>query len=170
MKNYINFKSYSIVFLYDSYGEIVGQAKVDKEDIKRVSNYNWSLANSGYAVAWIDGKTTTMQQFIHGKPQGKNVIDHINSDRLDNRRENLREVSRSLNTLLSAKCNSNTGRKGVSYLKDKNRYTAKIQIDGKSITLGYTKDFMEAVKLREEAEKKYIQELMIGVQQKQEQI
>lgn len=154
--NILDFKYYSVVFLKDSVGNIVGQAIIDKEDKERVGEYNWSLANSGYAVAWIEGKTTTLQQFIHGRPKENNIIHHINEDRLDNRKANLDEISRNMNALLSSSTRSNTGRRGVYYNKRTKTYTARIKIGGKNITLGSSKDFMEAVKFRERAERKYI--------------
>lgn len=158
MKNVVDFKDYSVVFLYNCEGEIVGQAIIDKEDKKKVEGYRWSLSNSGYAVSWINGKIKTMHQHIFKIPEDNNVVDHINGEKLDNRKSNLREVSRSMNALLSTKTNNNTGKKGVTYNEKTGRYYANIYINGKRINLGCSENFIEAVRFREEAEKKYIHE------------
>lgn len=64
-------------------------------------------------------------------------IDHINGNRLDNRRENLRIATRQqqlFNTCLRR--NSQIPYKGVYFDKSRNKYMARIQIGGKQINLG----------------------------------
>ena len=65
----------------------------------------------------------------------KQVIDHINRDKLDNQVSNLRIVSNQENQF-------NTNAKG--YYKKGNKYEAKIQINGKKIYLGYFETTEEA--------------------------
>lgn len=48
-----------------------------------------------------------------------------------------------------------TGVKGVSFKAERNRFVARITIDGKTKFLGYFKLLSEAIMAREEAEKKY---------------
>lgn len=70
-------------------------ALVDKRDAKRVSKYSW-FYNAGYAYSWLGGGVRcNMARFIMGvRPQDKGrVVDHINHNTLDNRRENLRVCS-----------------------------------------------------------------------------
>lgn len=50
---------------------------------------------------------------------------------------------------------STTGVRGVYYRKGKNTYQAYINVDKKTVYLGSSKNFDEAVKMRREAEKKY---------------
>lgn len=76
-------------------------ALVSDEDFERVSQYNWQARPYGrrwYASGRITGerRTDTMHRFIMGAPAGMDV-DHINGDGLDNRRENLRVVTRAEN-------------------------------------------------------------------------
>lgn len=70
-----------------------GVVKIDSEDLDKVSKFKWHVSSTGYAV-WrgvIDGKKRTirMHRLITDCPRGL-VVDHINHDRLDNRRSNIR--------------------------------------------------------------------------------
>lgn len=73
-------------------------ALVDDEDYAEVSRRRWAVQWNGYAArgALIDGRHTTirMHRQILGLAIGdERQGDHINYDRLDNRRENLRIVT-----------------------------------------------------------------------------
>ena len=65
---------------------------IDEEDFEFVSQYKWQTLNSKYGkyIRRRDGKRTV---FLHNdlmKPPKRYVTDHINGDRLDNRKSNLR--------------------------------------------------------------------------------
>jgi len=74
-------------------------ALVDDADFDRVSQYTWSCLNGGSAQARIGTIRVQMHRFILGLNDydGKVVVDHINHNRLDNRRCNLRIVTHSQN-------------------------------------------------------------------------
>lgn len=79
---------------------------VDEIDYFIVSQYRWHINDKGYAV-WRgikDGKkqTVRMHRLITNAPDGMDV-DHINRNRLDNRRQNLRVCSRKTNLSNSTK-------------------------------------------------------------------
>jgi hypothetical protein len=65
-------------------------------------------------------------------------IDHINGDRADNRIENLREASKSQNSMnQKARCNNKSGFKGVRFYENAGKFGARIQgPDGKRLFLG----------------------------------
>lgn len=69
-------------------------------------------------------------------PKGK-YIDHLNRDKLDNRKENLRIVSMSEN-LLNAKLfkTSTTKRKGVYFNRQRNKFQTYMTRNYKHIYLG----------------------------------
>lgn len=67
-------------------------AQVDPIDFTRLSRYKWKLRN-GYAVSLIDGRTVRMHRDVMQENDPSMVIDHINRDRLDNRRSNLRRLT-----------------------------------------------------------------------------
>ena len=56
-------------------------------------------------------------------------IDHINRNRLDNRRENLRVVTRAINL-------RNNEAKGITYDKSRNKWSAKVSRNNRTINLG----------------------------------
>lgn len=86
-----------------------GVVLVDDADFELVSPYRWALGSHGYATAYVkgscrkvDGKYRTQQVLMHrliaGAPKGKQV-DHVNHNKLDNRRANLRLASSSENMM-----------------------------------------------------------------------
>ena len=67
----------------------------------------------------------------------KDMIDHINMVKADNRFANLREADNSKNKINQPLLKSNTsGYKGVSFNKLINKFTAQIKINGKKKHLG----------------------------------
>lgn len=68
-------------------------AKVSREDFKRINASKWYCSTFGYAVRFINRNGHKICIFMHREilrtPDGMET-DHINMDKLDNRRENLR--------------------------------------------------------------------------------
>lgn len=102
-------------------------------------------------------KSVFLHRFITDAPKGM-VVDHINHDTLDNRDENLRIISHceNLQNRKGAQSDSRTGIRGVGWLKSKNRWRARIKINGKSIFIGSFSDIGEAEAAVKEARKKYM--------------
>ncbi len=78
-------------------------AIVDADDYDFLMQWRWCIGEDGYAVRGAlksdkleKRKNILMHRVINNTPNGMET-DHINGDRLDNRRENLRSVSRSEN-------------------------------------------------------------------------
>jgi hypothetical protein len=88
--------------LKNRHGEVIGKAMVDPEDLEYLSQWTWRLSSEGYAVrGYVDRgrrRTEYMHRLLCDPPPGF-VVDHINRDRLDNRRGNLRAVTASENNL-----------------------------------------------------------------------
>ena len=80
-------------------------------------------------------------------------IDHIDHDRLNDRIENLRLVTRSENAKnLSMRADNTSGVTGVTFCKRDQTWQAKINVKGKTVSLGHFKNEHEAIKARKEAE------------------
>ena len=84
------------------------------------------------------------------------TVDHINHKPYDNTKLNLR-VCEHFENIVACKTYSNntSGRKGVCWDKTRKKWTVSITINKKTHHIGRFDDFDEAVRAREDAEKKY---------------
>jgi hypothetical protein len=121
-------------------------ALVDDEDYIELSKYKWGLYTSSknlfYATRHDGQKTIAMHRAIMNTPAGMET-DHINGNGLDNRKENLRIVTRRENQ------QNRHGFKTSNYpgvSKVKNRWTAHIHINKKQNYLGSFKDEEKAAR------------------------
>lgn len=134
----------------------IHKAKIDLEDVEKCMPISWNYNNkSGYIQTPLDSnnKRNSLARFIMNDPKDM-IIDHINGDKKDNRKNNLRVVTSQQNMW-------NTKAIGVSIdkrCKNKVKYRAYIQVNKKLINLGTHDNYEEAVKARKEAEKQYFGE------------
>ncbi len=111
-------------------------AKVDPEDAERVlAMAPWQCTKSGYAIKILWKSRTYLHRMLIDAP-AEFQVDHINGDKLDNRKSNLR-----LATSLQNRHNtpphrdSRSGYKGVSF--NGKRWRARIGSNGRYRALGY---------------------------------
>lgn len=110
----------------------------------------------GYRLTWIDNKVWLVHQIIFVMCHGylPVVVDHINRNTRDNRIENLRDATRSLNGLnTSNKGRGTSGRKGVSWNTKRQKWQAYIKLDYRKICLGYFLNKKDAIAAREAKER-----------------
>lgn len=117
-------------------GNSIKYVLVDNQDYDKVSQFNWSLVTKGYAITGGRGATMAMHRFILGLvKEDKIEVDHVNGNKLDNRKSNLRLATPSQNRWNTTKRKHNTsGYKGVYYHYGK--WQARIGINYREITLG----------------------------------
>jgi hypothetical protein len=130
-------------------GTIVDYALVDEEDYERVNQYKWNKSPDGYARTTINGKQIRLHHYVFKKPDEDNVIDHIDSNRLNDTRSNLREVSKSINTHNQIKrtdINYSSKYKGVSFDKNSKKWKTECTINKKREFIGYFENEDEAAK------------------------
>jgi len=121
-------------------------ALVDDEDFKELNKFRWHADKKGntfYSIrnpSGVNGKSRTvyMHAVIVGTPTGMET-DHINGDGLDNRRENLRVVSRRMNAQ-NRHIPKSSKYPGVSWHKKSGEWQARIRIRGKTRHLGVFND------------------------------
>jgi hypothetical protein len=125
-------------------------AIVDNEDYEWLSQWRWNAAGSPphlYARR-IDNERRTihMHRVILDAPQGIQV-DHINGNRFDNRRSNLRCATHQQNQFnRGARRNGSSQYKGVSWIAKHRRWQATIAIDSRNTNLGWFTDEVEAAR------------------------
>jgi hypothetical protein len=113
---------------------------VDDDVFEYLNSFKWHFDGS-YAARkeqQPDGtvKTVKMHREIMNPPKDKS-IDHINSDGLDNRRENLRIATHAQNIMNQRpRKNTSSQYKGVSWCKRYKKYEAYINCNGKRTRLG----------------------------------
>lgn len=129
------------------------EAIVDASDYEALSAHRWGAQHSQGGIyasrKYRDGGrhiTVLMHREIMAAAAGVH-IDHISGDRLDNRRANLRECSRSQNSANSAaRSNSKSGFKGVSWLTARGCWVARLRDGSVSHFLGSFADKADAAR------------------------
>lgn len=127
-------------------------AKVDLEDYKYLNQYKWFLAPSGYAVRIVysdnRSKTIYMHREVMQTPKGTKT-DHINRDKIDNRRGNLRLCNQSQNLGNQIGRGKLSSYKGV--FPKGNTFRASIKFERKDFYLGYYPEEVTAAKAYDKA-------------------
>lgn len=114
------------------------RAIVDRCDFEFLNEWNWYLGLEGYAQTHQNDRLVRMHRLLLNPPEHLEC-DHVNGDRLDNRKSNLRVCTRAQNGKNCRKFSRKTSSKykGVSFRKASHRFIAYLQNDGKRIDLGY---------------------------------
>jgi hypothetical protein len=136
------------------------QTLIDDEDLERLGGRSVYLGTNGYA--YLTGSVTLHSFVLGGAVTGKH-IDHINGEKLDNRRANLRVVDPQLNQVNRKRANRNnsSGARGVGLCPHSrsNPWRAQIMVARKGIHLGLYATKEEAIAARKAAELRYYGEL-----------
>lgn len=137
-------------------GKVIAHALVDDTDHRALRDQRWSLNSHGYVQGW-NGTVCKLHRVLLGLSRGDgNVVDHINGNRLDNRRKNLRLVNVTINNrnLQRAQKNSISGALHVHPQIGKNGNLYGYQVRVKGHYIGFAKTLEEgealAAKGREE--------------------
>ncbi len=133
---------------------------LDEADRAAFGIHRWSLDGAGYVqrhhqIGYLKHTKIRLHREILGFP--KHFVDHINGNRLDNRRINLRIVNDKGNAQNKGASSRNTsGHRGVSFNKRSGKWYAYAKLDGRMISLGFFDDIEEAARVaREYREKHY---------------
>jgi hypothetical protein len=144
------------LFDYREDGELI--RKVNVARCARIGDVAGYLNNIGYKVTKVDGKSYLNHRLIwlwHHGYLPEHGLDHIDRNKVNNRIENLREVSHSCN-MRNCKIakNNSSGVTGVSMSRD-NKWYAQIRTPKQNVSLGLYPTLTEAAQARWEAEVKY---------------
>ena len=128
-------------------------ALVDDEDHERLAKYNWQKSTNGYAIRSEGTDKVYLHQEVCPTPPGV-YADHVNGQRLDNRRCNLRPATHSQNgQRRKVQVNNSSGYRGVS--QSPNGWRSQIYVNNKRISLGYYKDAAAAARAYDRAALQY---------------
>lgn len=118
---------------------------IDKEDQHLLSINSWRIVKGYVQRHRPKGqKEIMLHRLIIACPKGM-YVDHINGNKLDNRRSNLRIVTPSQSIMNTKRCSDSLSKyKGISWHKKNKRWFAKIVINGKNKHLGSFKSSKEA--------------------------
>jgi hypothetical protein len=108
----------------------------DEEHKELVEAHTWCIDNHGYYRTNINKKSILLHHFLFGRPEKPLVTDHINRNRLDNRKENIRFISHRENDSNKDKTKTTSKYIGVSWCKQRNKWRSFIRINGKQEYLG----------------------------------
>ena len=126
----------------------------DKEDYNKIKDFAWHISSEGYILT-RDRDTHKIIK-LHQLIMGGKYIDHINRDKSDNRKSNLRFSNDLLNSHnRSTPSNNKSGCMGVSFHTKSNKWRATITVNHKHIELGEFKNIEDAIEARNIAELKY---------------
>lgn len=143
------------VNIYDTYGVLnLGdkQFLFDIEDLPLIQSRTWYCDKDGYLVScyYYAGvrRFVRFHRIVAGA-NPKQIVDHINGNRADNRKTNLRCCDYSKNGINRCVSVTNTsGITGVCYDKHRRKWVANITINGKKLFLGRFSEKEDAVKAR----------------------
>ena len=136
---------------------------VDDDLYEYLNQWKWCY-DTGYAARKtgkrVSGKLIHQTKFwMHREViQAKKgeYVDHINGDKLDNQRSNLRICSQSVNMFNSKlHTNNKTGIVGVYWDKSRNKWKASIGVNRRRVELGRFNSIDDAIIVRKQAEKEY---------------
>lgn len=122
---------------------------IDYEDADRLFGKNFGISGAEKYIVILDSKNkrTKLTNFImgHNFLDNKSVVDHINHDIYDNRRQNLRIINQTLNQVNKRlQKNNQTGFKGINWAKDRKGWKVQIRKNKQFVYNKCFKDFKEA--------------------------
>ena len=114
---------------------------VDDEDYEEIKKYKWWLVSAGYAGRKIGNRKNRKPLYLHRyilkAPKGT-VVDHLNGNKLDNQKSNIRICTQSHN-LQNKKITKNSTSKyrGVSWSEYHKKWHSRICFKQKKTHVGY---------------------------------
>jgi hypothetical protein len=133
--------------LRDGEGRIIAWTRIDSERYDELAQHAWRLNAQGYATRTVGTAKRSIRIIrLHRVVLGEEVqVDHINRDKLDNRRENLRSTDSFRNAWNRDGIGRGSSRfVGVSFNKRQGKWRAAATYRGATVHLGYFDDELAA--------------------------
>lgn len=130
----------------------------DLEDHDVIKNYCWGVNSDGYPSTRLCGSTLRLHKLITNTNVDE-LIDHIDRNKKNCRKENLRSCNKSQNcSNINLRSDNTSDVIGVVYRNKTSKWIAQIQKNHKNKHIGCFTNKEDAIKARLEAEKKYFGE------------
>jgi uncharacterized C2H2 Zn-finger protein len=129
-----NSKGEAIIALLNKKKIKIGETVVSDEDYYNIKRYAWSLTSEIYVHGYVNHKVVLLSRFIMNCTNSKLYVDHEDGDPMNNKRSNLRILTAAENSQNnSSNKNSSSKYVGVSFDKRRNKWYAKLVLNGKYI-------------------------------------
>lgn len=135
-------------------GGIKGEGKftlVDDEDFKRLNKHKWNIRSDKKGQEYIRTRFRGEDLYLHrhllNAPKGVDV-DHVDGNRLNNQKSNLRLCTRQQNSFNSKKRKQLSGYRGAYFIpgRMKHPWVARYGYNYKTFNIGYFSTAIEAAK------------------------
>ena len=138
------------IYCFNRNNEPSGKFLIDTEDLEKVLTKKWRFWKGQYFTG--NYQPIQIHTWLLSPPENM-VVDHINGNRADNRKSNLRIVPQSKNLINKAILSNNkSGVAGVCWDKQRNKWISEIRMDGIKCYLGRYEKIEDAVYVRYTAE------------------
>jgi len=115
---------------------VVAHALVDHDAPTEVFEATWSLHSAGYAFRRIPRSKPVYMHRVIAEAKAGQLVDHVNGDRLDNRRQNLRLATPTQNNANSRDRRRGGRYRGVYWHRQAGRWISQISLHGRVYHLG----------------------------------
>lgn len=147
----IKHDDYAEIIVRNKQGAIKGKALIDLDDVDKCKRFKWGMYSNGYFYGNINKiLRIRLHRFVLGLDDWNinNEVDHINRNRADNRKSNLRIVNRSDNNKNRNKSCSkavNMNNDNVCFDKKRNRYYGRYNYQKITYNTSYYKNRDDAL-------------------------
>lgn len=161
MKNEYEIRGNDVFIILRMKGNIV-KTVIELKDLEKVMEYkytwfpSWNESTQSYYVTGYSPlKKVSLHRYLLDDPENL-VVDHFDHDTLNNRRNNLRAVDRSVNgqNRKGAAKNSTSKVRGVHWNSEKEMWQTRITRNKKKIFLGYFNEIWAAAQAIDEYRRK----------------
>jgi hypothetical protein len=151
---FILYDTYAEIVIYNSQSEEIGGGIIDLDDVERCKQFKWRYGPKNYIIS---SQNLFLHRFLLSHLLTEELyVDHIDRDKSNNRKCNLRVCDQSQNQRNKSKeSNQSSDILGVRWCKDRGKWGASIRINNIQTGLGYFLDVRDALIARVKAERLY---------------
>ncbi len=120
---------------------------IDKQDYNKIKYYKWVI-NRDYVFGYVNGKNIRLHRYLLNENDSKIFIDHIDNNKLNNTRKNLRLSNAALNAQ-NKKKKMNTDSTYIGVSRGHHQWVSSITFNGKCTYLGQYNNQFHAARKRD---------------------